>query len=94
MEDRDWCFFWSHLSVSGSWRRRTYSSGYLGQHAKVQNHMIIPSGRKLKFTPKYIVVGGEGGYQKLFKVCNLILLVSEGRMQNFITLEKNLLGET
>ena len=38
-------------------------------------------------------MGGEGGNQNLAYGRNLILLVTEGRMQNFITLGQPLLGE-
>jgi hypothetical protein len=37
----------------------------------------------LEFTPKCIIVGGEGGVSEIFWGCNLILLVTERRMQNF-----------
>ena len=44
---------------------------------------------KVRFTPKYIIVGGRN----LFKVaCNLILLVTEDPIQNFKIVAYLLLG--
>ena len=51
------------------------------------------SGGYVKFTPKYIIMGGEGGYQNIFFGCNLISLVTEGRMQSFRTLVQEISGE-
>ena len=59
----------------------------------MQNPRTTPSGTKVEFTPKYIIVGGEGGVPDFLLRCNLILWVTEGRMQNFITLGQPLLGE-
>jgi hypothetical protein len=53
----------------------------------------------VKFTPKYITVGGEGGVSELFlrsnhlwKVSNLILVVTQDHMQNFESVANLLLG--
>ena len=36
------------------------------QHAIFQNPRTTPSRRKVKFTPKYIIVGGEGGGIRIY----------------------------
>jgi hypothetical protein len=41
------------------------------------------SGGYVKFTPKYIIVGGEGGYQNFVKGYNHIFLVTQDYMQSF-----------
>ena len=51
-----WFWFWM----------QSYSFGDCGPHAKYQNPRTTPSRRKLKFTPKYIIVGVKGGYQNFF----------------------------
>jgi hypothetical protein len=61
----------------------------LGAHATFQNPRTTPSG-EVMFTPKYSTVEGEG---VVVQGCNIILLVTEGRMQNFRTLRQPLLGE-
>ena len=54
---------------------QSYSFGYWGPHAKSQNRSFTPSGLYMKigstdsggyvkFTPKYIIVGGEGGVKR------------------------------
>jgi hypothetical protein len=48
-----------------------------------------PLGLLPKCTPKYIIGKDEGGVSDFFKECNL--LVTEGCMQNFITLGQSLL---
>ena len=59
-------------------------------HATFQTPRTTPSGRKVKLTVKHIL---KGGYQNLFKGWNLILLVTEGRIQNVITLGQSCLWE-
>jgi hypothetical protein len=41
------------------------------------------SGGYVKFTPKYMKVGGEGGVSDFFKGSNHILLVTQDHMQSF-----------
>ena len=43
----------------------------------------------VNFTPKFIIVGAER--LSIFLCCNLVLLVTEGGMQNFRTLEQSIL---
>jgi hypothetical protein len=53
------------------------------------------SGGYVKFNPKYIIEGGERGRgvsEFLFKGCNLILLVTQGHVQNFKIIPYLLLG--
>ena len=38
--------------------------GVKGEHTNFQNPRTTPSVRKVKFTPKYIIVGVNGGYHK------------------------------
>ena len=56
---------------------QSYSFGHLGPHAKFQNCSFTPSGLYMKigstdsggyvkFTPKYIIVGGKGGVSEFF----------------------------
>ena len=42
-------------------RGESYSFGNVRLHAKFQNLRTTPSRSKVKFTPKYIIVGGKGG---------------------------------
>ena len=62
-------------------------------HANFQNPRIIPSGGYVKFTSKYIIVGGEGKNYKRFLGCNLILLVTHSSMPNFRTQGQPSFGE-
>ena len=51
-------------------------------------------GGYVKFTPKYIIVGGEGGYHNFVKGSNQIILVTEDHMPNFKIVAYLLLGCT
>ena len=48
------------------WVLKGGSFGNSGPHAKFQNPRTTPSGRNVEFTPKYIIVGGEGGVSEMF----------------------------
>ena len=52
------------------------------------------SGGFVKFTPKYIIVGGERGYQNLFNDSNHFFLVTQDHMPNFKIVAYLLLGCT
>jgi hypothetical protein len=60
---------------------QSHSFGNRGLHAKLHNPSTTPTGRRVKFNPKYIIVGMRGGGRGVFsefvKECNLILLVTE-----------------
>jgi hypothetical protein len=42
----------------------------------------IDSGGYVKFTPKYMIVGGEVGVSEFFLGCNLFLLVTQDHIHN------------
>ena len=50
------------------------------------------SGGYVKFTPKYIIVGGEGGLSDFFLCSSHILLVTQDHMPNFKIVAYLLLG--
>jgi hypothetical protein len=49
------------------------------QNFKIVAYLLLGSTDSrgyVKFTPKYIIVGGEGGLSDFVKGCNLIILVT------------------
>jgi hypothetical protein len=67
------------------------------QSFKIVAYLLLcctDSGGYVNFTPKYIIVGDERGYQNLFKDSNHILLVTQDHMQSFKIVAYLLLGCT
>ena len=56
--------------------------------------LLTDSGGYVKFTLKYIIVQGEGGYWDFFKYSKFILLVIEEVMQSFKTIALILLTDS
>ena len=67
------------------------------QNFKIGAYLLLEctdSGGYVKFTQKYIIVGGEVGVSEFFKGSNHILLVTEDHMPNFKIVAYLLLGCT
>ena len=54
--------------------------------------LLTDSGGYVKFTPKYVIVGGEGGVLEFFLGSILILLVTKEPVQSFKIVALLLLG--